>query len=323
MKFLSAPIFATQGGASEPPATPFSVYIYGDTLKWVDSGAARKTVAALENENSWKANQFISTANSGYNPGLGFVNSDPTDSNKTREMDILLTASSLLKIYDSVQTLFEVTPTGVVNALGLSVTGAISGASLTITGIGGITAGGAIAAGTELSATGGVSAGSNITAGNAITATGAVNGLSDIQYNYRSISRGLYAPAKTLTATSATTSASTTVVDLAGFSVTASAVPANRTLRILVTGQIQSTVANDRAVVYVREGTTQLQAVPIALPLAATPVQVFVKVSLTPTAGNHTYKVSIARASGTGTVSYVASASSPAQLTVEDTGPST
>lgn len=108
---------------------------------------------------------------------------------------------------------------------------------------------------------------------------------------------------------------STTLIDLTGLSVTVN-VPSGTTLKI--TGwlpQLGSTVANDRADFYIREGTTSL-GVLYATMSGNGGVQ-SVTARIQPTAGSHTYKLTLARGIGTGSISYYADSSTKGFIMVE------
>jgi hypothetical protein len=121
-----------------------------------------------------------------------------------------------------------------------------------------------------------------------------------------------------ITANSANTANSTTAVDIAGLSVPLDAV-AGRWYKLNVWCNILSTVAADRIQLMIRDGSTSLissisQApATTAFNMTATYIGQF-------TAGAHTVKVSIARTTGTGTITMQGSATSPAQFVVEDIG---
>ena len=87
---------------------------------------------------------------------------------------------------------------------------------------------------------------------------------------------------------------------------------------------MSTTVAGDRGTVLLREGSTQLQAAPYALAAATSGYGVTCDVLIAaPSAGVHTYKVSIIRSTGSGTITLIAGATNPAYILVEDIGPST
>lgn len=109
----------------------------------------------------------------------------------------------------------------------------------------------------------------------------------------------------------------TTLTDLTGLSTTVT-VPNGAT--ILVEGwipQVYSTVDNDRIDLYIREGSTSLA---IAYNLATVSSKgwggAYVRVRLQPTSGSHTYKLSLTRGVGTGTLSTYADAATKAHIQV-------
>jgi hypothetical protein len=111
----------------------------------------------------------------------------------------------------------------------------------------------------------------------------------------------------------------TTVVDLTSLSV-AVTVGTNRRLRITGKVNFTSTVANDGAKLRIQESATVLNAADNTTPTGAGGVFIFASAVLTPTAGTHTYKLTLAR-TGTGTLTMNASATEAAYLLVEDIGP--
>lgn len=112
----------------------------------------------------------------------------------------------------------------------------------------------------------------------------------------------------------------TTIVDITGLSV-AVTVDTGRRIRITVfVPTTTGTVAGDRSQGLIREGSTTLAyALHRFGATAAEDGMLFTWVG-TPTAGAHTYKVSFARFSGTGTVSWVGAVDAPSYILVEDIG---
>lgn len=123
-----------------------------------------------------------------------------------------------------------------------------------------------------------------------------------------------------LTANPVVTSASSTMVDPAGLAATVTLATARR-LKVTIQAHLQSTVASDRYGFAIREGSTLifsgtfLGANVVNIPVAQTYVA-----NIAATAGTHTYKASFSRPGGTGTVTMIASATSPANISVEDIG---
>jgi hypothetical protein len=113
----------------------------------------------------------------------------------------------------------------------------------------------------------------------------------------------------------------TTVVDLTTLTATVT-VPTNT--RVKVTGHcmIQSSVADDIARLSIQEGAAVLQLAQMLCRPAATSTTHHVEYVATPTAGSHTYKLTLARVSGTGTLIMDAGATYPAFILVEDIGSS-
>lgn len=98
-------------------------------------------------------------------------------------------------------------------------------------------------------------------------------------------------------------------------------VTVNASRRILVRAhlKLQRTVADGGSNVYIKEGATYLSQDVMVAVFANTQHTLIAEVSLTPTAGVHTYKVAIERF-GTGTLGSMSSANAPAFFLVEDIG---
>lgn len=109
------------------------------------------------------------------------------------------------------------------------------------------------------------------------------------------------------------------IVDLTGLSV---AVMVGTGRRIRVTGHVLagSTAINDTISLLVRESSTELQITEFRNGAANASEGLPITVILTPSAGSHTYKLSMRRSSGTGTLTMSAGASYPAFILVEDIG---
>ncbi len=111
------------------------------------------------------------------------------------------------------------------------------------------------------------------------------------------------------------------MTDITGLSVTVT-VNTSRRIRITGHGRVGSTVATDRIICYIRESSTNMQVLRDDSPSATAQNPAFEgSVILTPSAGSHTYKVSVDRPTGTGTVTMYASGTAPAFILVEDLGP--
>lgn len=110
----------------------------------------------------------------------------------------------------------------------------------------------------------------------------------------------------------------TTLVDITGLSVT---VTTNGSRRIKITGYtpgILSTVAGDSAYSAIYEGSTRLNFSGTGwIGSGALEQGTTVLWSGVPTSGSHTYKISCARYSGTGVVTFDAGAGAPAFILVE------
>jgi hypothetical protein len=136
-------------------------------------------------------------------------------------------------------------------------------------------------------------------------------------WRWRTQSRGFIGQAS-ITATSAVF---TTLADIAGLSVTFTAV-ANRRYKISASGFIASTVANDTGRLSITDGANaQQQAGNVPLPVANTGYAMGFFVVVTPSAGSVTYKIRGERQAGTGNLTISAGATLPATILIEDIGP--
>lgn len=111
----------------------------------------------------------------------------------------------------------------------------------------------------------------------------------------------------------------TGLVDLSGLSVTIT-VDGTRRVKLFAEVMMQSTVANDRVDVMIREGTTVLQIADVSVGNANAPETVVIPLVLTPTNGSHTYKLSAQRSSGSGSFTSRAGSTNPAFIVAEDLG---
>jgi hypothetical protein len=119
----------------------------------------------------------------------------------------------------------------------------------------------------------------------------------------------------------AQTSASATWVDMTNGSVNFT-VPAGRSIRVTGRAHLSSSVANDRAVLAIREGATVLGESYMLLSTASFGTDVIVTTVVSPSAGAHTYTLSFARSNGTGTITvYSQPNDSFTSLLVEDVTP--
>jgi hypothetical protein len=111
----------------------------------------------------------------------------------------------------------------------------------------------------------------------------------------------------------------TTEVDMTGVTVSVTAGPSRR-IKVTVSAYISSSVAGDMATIKIKEGGTTLQE--RAVTTSSTNIcEVTAIVVLTPSTGAHTYKGTIARSLGTGTLVNNAAATLPTFVLVEDIGP--
>ena len=111
----------------------------------------------------------------------------------------------------------------------------------------------------------------------------------------------------------------TTEADLTSLTVTVY-VHTGRRIKITCCAQMYSTVTNDDFVLRIKEGATELQGRLTGGLLANTGTFITAQVILTPSVGNHTYKATMARWSGTGTGTLNAAATQPTFFLVEDIG---
>lgn len=111
----------------------------------------------------------------------------------------------------------------------------------------------------------------------------------------------------------------TTVVDLTGLTVTATLVAGRR---VKITAQVGffSTIADDVVVCNIQEGATILSSFASPQRPASWGLVMTGSVVIQPSAAAHTYKLTMARDTGTGTVTMQASATRPAFILVEDIG---
>lgn len=110
----------------------------------------------------------------------------------------------------------------------------------------------------------------------------------------------------------------TAEVDLTGLTVTVTTV-ASRRYRITACVSVAGTDTNTLAVA-IKEGATKLQDVSITLGATAQQDTLSGFVVLTPSAGAHTYKLTMRRAIGAGTSTMFAAADTPAFILIEDIG---
>lgn len=109
----------------------------------------------------------------------------------------------------------------------------------------------------------------------------------------------------------------TTLTDLTGLTVTVT-VRAGSRIKITGYARIQKITTSDFCAVYIREGTTKLQAA-ASVPAIIEQEVMSPIVVLTPTTGSHTYKLSL-ESPTTGSADLLASTDAPAFILVEDIG---
>lgn len=117
--------------------------------------------------------------------------------------------------------------------------------------------------------------------------------------------------------------ATSTVTDLTGLSVTVT-VGANRLIKLSASCLLSRSVADGVTVGYFREGSTELGRWGQHSPSATTEFDWCSGWCLVsaPSAGSHTYKLSMNRATGTGNATLNAGTGAAAWILVEDLGPS-
>jgi hypothetical protein len=117
----------------------------------------------------------------------------------------------------------------------------------------------------------------------------------------------------------------TTDTALTGLTVTVT-VGTSRKIRITGVGVIERTVGDGQGIGYIKEGATKLgrwaQANQVTVAqgsgsVVSNPGSTFT----TPSAGSHTYFLTLERTTGTGTIQLDAAAGTPAYILVEDIGP--
>lgn len=114
----------------------------------------------------------------------------------------------------------------------------------------------------------------------------------------------------------------TTQTDLTGATVTVTVPYTQHLIRISAKAYPTSTAAGDTVTLFIMEGATVLDQAQAPLPVAGQGTSIIAAALTVPTAAAHTYKLQMARQSGSGTVTNNASASFPTYILVEDMGPS-
>lgn len=129
--------------------------------------------------------------------------------------------------------------------------------------------------------------------------------------------RGVLASGYAQTTTSQT--AITADTNLTGMSVTVT-VGANRRIKVTCQAVVQRTVADGLALGFIKEDTVGIQVWCDFVPSNTSGFLTTGSAILTPTAGSHTYAMSLGRSTGTGTIGTVSNAQSPVFILVEDIG---
>lgn len=112
-----------------------------------------------------------------------------------------------------------------------------------------------------------------------------------------------------------------TETDLTGLSVTVT-VGASRRIKVSAVGIMSRSVADGITLGRIKEGATELARFSQHAPSAVTEFDAGAGWAIvTPSAGSHTYKLTMQRFSGTGTVTLNAAVGSAAAILVEDIGP--
>lgn len=112
----------------------------------------------------------------------------------------------------------------------------------------------------------------------------------------------------------------TSETDLTSMTLTISP-PANRRIKITFSGLVTGSVANDVYLVRIKEGSTTLTYDQNNIHAASVDQGVDGSIVLIPTAATHTYKLSLQRLTGTGSLTWTAAATRPGWLLIEDLGP--
>jgi hypothetical protein len=111
----------------------------------------------------------------------------------------------------------------------------------------------------------------------------------------------------------------TTETDLTSLTATVTLV-AGRRIRISAQAGIQSSVTGDTIILRIKEGATVLQQAVGSVQPVNSEVTFSPSVVLTPTVGSHTYKLSLLRLAGTGTLTMVGASNDVPFILVEDIG---
>jgi chorismate mutase len=118
------------------------------------------------------------------------------------------------------------------------------------------------------------------------------------------------------------TIANATESDLTGLSVSFT-LASTRMVKVIGSVVVESSIANRRAILRAYHGATQMAGVSMHLATTGVVGQCVIVLVATKslTAATYTIKLTLAQASGTGTVESIANANAPAFLIVEDLGP--
>jgi hypothetical protein len=112
----------------------------------------------------------------------------------------------------------------------------------------------------------------------------------------------------------------TSQTDLTGATVTVH-VPPRRLIKVEYHSPLRSTVAGDRILLRAYEDSTELGIAGIHVHNASQTLMISGVAVSEPAAGSHTYKLTMQRASGSGTVSTEASSTNPMYIIISDAGP--
>lgn len=112
----------------------------------------------------------------------------------------------------------------------------------------------------------------------------------------------------------------TAATDLTNLTVTVT-VGTGRRIKISCDVAVNRTVADGTSNVLILEDSVQVHAINVTTPIVADPSHGGGFVVRTPTAGSHTWKLQLLRATGTGTTGLFAASNQIASILVEDIGP--
>lgn len=120
-----------------------------------------------------------------------------------------------------------------------------------------------------------------------------------------------------------TTSGIWAETDIVNLSASCTVVGTNRYIEVThYVPDMSATIAGDIFAIRIKEGAAQLQERDLRVVSAIGTLAGYTAVVLqAPSAGVHTYKISIVRLAGSGTINHIAAASAPAYIKIEDKGP--